>query len=267
MTKLVEVNNLSYNYGKHKIFDNICFQIDEGDFTTIIDADNNGKSTLANILTGNIESQNVKILGKTINSKNISYIRNNISFVGENIDGSFILENVLENILFILKNKGLSEKVINKKIKEILLPLNKKKLLNKKNNELSVGEKYLISIFIAIASEPRLIIFDNCFSMIDTVTRKKFFILLKALNKKGMTILNFTSDNNEILEGNDVLILKNGQVVLKSSVLNAFDDLSLYENNNIQLPFIVDLSLKLKYYGKVDKIYYSMKKLVDDLWQ
>ena len=267
MMKLIEVNNLSYNYGRHKIFDNICFQIDEGDFTTIIDADNNGKSTLANILVGNIETQNVKIFGKTINSKNISYIRNNISFVFENIDGCFILDNVYENIAFILKNKGLSEKIINQKIKEILLPLEKKELLNKKVNELSLGEKYLISIFIALASNPRLIIFDNCFSMIDTITRKKLFVLLKALNKKGMTILNFTSDNNEILEGNDVLILKNGHIILKSNIIQAFDDLSIYENNNIQLPFIIELSIKLKYYGKINKIYFNIKDLVNDLWQ
>lgn len=267
MSKIVEVNNLSYSYGSHKIFDNICFQINEGDFTTIIDADNNGKSTLANILSGNLESQNVKILGKVLNLKNVLYIRNNISSVCENIDGLFILDNVSENIYFILKNKGLSEKQIREKIKEILFPLNKRDLLNKNINELSLGEKYLISIFIAISSEPRLIIFDNCFSMLDMITRRKLFVLLKALNKKGMTILNFTSDNNEILEGNSVIILKNGHILLKSDISNAFNDLDLYEKNNIQLPFIIELSSKLKYYGKVDKIYFSMKKLVDDLWQ
>ena len=112
---MIEVTNLSFSYGRHKIFDNISFQIEEGNFTTIIDADNNGKSTLANILACNLDSQNIKMFGKNVNSKNITNIRKKISFVSENIDGMFIVDNVLDNINFILKKRHLSEEIIQNK--------------------------------------------------------------------------------------------------------------------------------------------------------
>ena len=267
MTKIIEVTNLSFSYGRHKIFDNISFQIEEGNFTTIIDADNNGKSTLANILACNLDSQNIKMFGKNVNSKNITNIRKKISFVSENIDGMFIVDNVLDNINFILKKRHLSEEIIHKKINEIIIPLKKKNLLRKNINELSLGEKYFIAIFIALASEPRLLILDNCFSMIDGVTKKKIFVLLKSLNKKGMTILNFTSDCDDCLEGTNILILSHSKILLSKPIEEAFLNLSVFEVNKISLPFVVDLSYKLKYYGKIEKICLDKKKLVDKIWQ
>ena len=54
MSNIVEIKNLSYSYGKHKIFDNLNLMIKAKSFTTIIDTDNNGKSTLAKILSCHI---------------------------------------------------------------------------------------------------------------------------------------------------------------------------------------------------------------------
>ena len=179
----------------------------------------------------------------------------------------FILENVLDNINFVLKKRGLSEDIIQKKIKEVIIPLKRNNLLKKNISELSLGEKYFMAIFIALASESKILILDNCFSMIDGVTKKKIFILLKALNKKGMTIINFTSDCNECLEGSDIIILKQCKILLSKPLSEAFINLSIFEDNKISLPFVVDLSYKLKYYEKIDQIYLDKKKLVNKLWQ
>ena len=268
MSKILKVKNLNYSFGKHIIFDKLSFEISNGDFVTFIDSDNNGKSVLANILACNdVGNYDITIFNKILNKKNCASIRKEISFVSENIDGMFLLTNVQDNIIFVLEKKGLSKEKIDLKINEIIKPLRLSYLLKKNNSELSLGEKYLISIFISIACEPRILILDNAFSMLDFVMKRKLFILLKSLNKKGMTILNFTSDNNEILEGKNVIIIKNGKILLCSSVKNAFDDIKIYEDNKICLPFIVELSLKLKYYGKLNQVHLNMKKLVNALWQ
>ena len=268
MSNIIDVKNLSFHYGNHKIFDNISFEIEEGSFYTIIDTDNNGKSTLANILSCFIEADSgLKIFNRFVNEKNLSFIKKYISYVSENVDRFFILEKVYDNVFFVLRRYGLSDELIHKKINELIYPLGFKYLLKKKTSTLSYGEKKLIALFISLSIEPRILILDNFFSSIGVLERQKLIILLNAFNKKGMTILNFTSDSNEMLYGTNVIILKNNSILLKCDIESAFKDIKLYEDNNISIPFIINLSSKLMCYGKVDKIYFSMKELVNDLWR
>ena len=267
MSNIIDVKNLSFQYENHKIFDNISFEIEEGSFYTIIDTDNNGKSTLANILSCTIQADcNLKIFNRLVSEKNLSFIKKYISYVSENIERFFILEKVYDNIFFILRRHGLSDELIHKKIRELIYPLGFRHLLKKKTNTLSYGEKKLVALFISLSIEPRILILDNFFSSINVLEKQKIINLLNAFNKKGMTILNFTSDSNEMLYGSKVIILKNNTILLNSNIELAFKDIKLYEDNNISIPFVIELSAKLMCYGKVDKIYFSMKELVNDLW-
>ncbi len=268
MSNIVEIKNLSFNYGKHKIFENLNLTIGKGTFTTIIDQDNNGKSTLAKLISCHLfANDEIKVFGKTINKNDYTNISKRISYIGESCDSFFIIDNVKNNIEFILSNYGLDSNQIEEKINNYMRVLGLKHLLKLDNNQLSSGEKQLLSFFIAISKGAELLVMDNCLSMVDNEKRKKIYVLLKSLNKKGLTIINFVSNSNEILYGTDLVIIKNNNVLLNSKTEDAFEDLSLYETNNISLPFIVELSLKLKYYGKVDKIYTDMKKLVNYLWK
>ena len=82
-----------------------------------------------------------------------------------------------------------------------------------------------------------------------------------------MTIINFTNDVEEGLVGNQVVIIGNGKVLLKGSKKNVFENENFFEENDMNLPFVVSLSDKLKFYDLIDKIYLNEKKLVDDLWK
>ena len=71
MSNIIDVKNLSYQFGTHKIFDNVSFEVEEGAFYTFIDTDNNGKSTLANILSCTVETNcSLKIFNRIVNEKN-----------------------------------------------------------------------------------------------------------------------------------------------------------------------------------------------------
>ena len=90
---------------------------------------------------------------------------------------------------------------------------------------------------------------------------------VKKINEKNVTIINITHNCEDILLGTHVIILNNYKVVLNEPVKKAFDNLKVFVNNKISLPFVIDLSSKLRYYEAVDKIHYDYKGLVDDLWK
>ena len=82
-----------------------------------------------------------------------------------------------------------------------------------------------------------------------------------------MSIINFTHNSDDMLIGTNVAVIAKGQIVANEKKNKIFNNLRLFSNAKVELPFIVSLSSKLKYYGVVDKIYYDNKKLVDALWR
>lgn len=91
-------------------------------------------------------------------------------------------------------------------------------------------------------------------------------VIIELLKKQNINFVNITSniedsllsdyivvfdENKKILEGNTEVVLRNEKVLKKLGY---------------GLPFVVDLSIQLTYYDILDKVYYDMDKLTEDLW-
>lgn len=268
MTKILEIRDLNYSYDGQKLYDNFNLSLEEGSFTTIIGPNGSGKTTLVKILNGFINGKAfIKVDKMFINPKNIKEIRKRVGTLFENPDSQFISEYVQDDMYLALQNYGNSKEEINDKIKLITKELNIEHLLSYKSQKLSGGEKQLINLAINLARTPRILIIDEALSMIDSVTREKIYKILQDKNKQGLTIINITHDSEDILRGEDVVIINNGKVVLQEKVNDAFKDVKVYTDNKLELPFIVDLSIKLQYYNTINKIYFDSKELVEKLWK
>lgn len=267
MKNIIEIKDLSFGY-KDKIIDNLSLAIEEGQFITLMGPSNSGKTTLANILYGNIDTKSfIKINGEFINKKNLPNIRKNIGYVMQNNESLFVLEDVKNNIIFNIKKYGYIDEEIEKKIDDIFSKLDIKYLLDKKNKELSGGEKELVALAIALLHDPKLLILDETMIRIDSVRREKIFKYLRKEVKNGLTIINITNNSEEILEGTHLIIFNHNKIMLYTSVGKAFKEPKVFSVNDLELPFIVDLSIKLKYYNIIDKTYFDIKKLVNDIWK
>lgn len=91
-------------------------------------------------------------------------------------------------------------------------------------------------------------------------------VIIELLKKQNINFVNITSniedsllsdyivvfdENKNVLEGNTEVVLRNEKVLKKLGY---------------GLPFVVDLSIQLTYYDILDKVYYDMDKLTEDLW-
>lgn len=268
MKKMVEIKNLSFKYGNHIVFKKFSLDIEEGTFYTILGSNGSGKSTLARIIIG-LEPTGclVRVNELFLNDQDIEKVRKSVGVVFENPDTQFVTDCVEDELAFTLENLNYDKREIIKKIKEITERMEITHLLGKNPHELSGGEKQLVALASVLIYEPRLLILDEALVMVDGIVRSKIYDILKAYHKKGLTILNITHDSEEALLGTHILILNKGEIILNKKVKEALENEKAFERALMELPFIIDLSTKLKYYKIIKSIYYDNKKLVNAIWK
>ena len=267
MSNIIEIKNLSFGYEKNIIYDKFSLNIKNRSITHIIDCENNGKTTLAKILSCEVKFDAlIKINGKILKQDNILDVQKDIITLYEDSDNLFISNTIRKCIYIVLKSKGIDEASADKRIEKLIKKINITPLLDLNPTEISGGEKQLVSLFVAFLVNPKILILDNSMNMLDSITKSNIYNYLKKLVESGTTIVHFTTNSEDLLQGTDIIILNNGKVILNKETKKAFDDLNIYTKNNIALPFIIELSSKLMYYKAVNKIYFDYKKLVNDLW-
>lgn len=192
MNNLIEINNLSKSYysleKESLIIDNISFNINKGEFITIIGPSGCGKSTLLNII-GNLDKD---YTGKLLYKDRIK-----ISYMLQE-DALFPWLNVFENACLGLK---IQNKLTKENKEYVLYLLNKyglKNFINTKVTSLSGGMKQRVALIRTIAVKPNLVLLDEPFSALDYQTRLKVSNdVYKILKEENITALMVTHDISE----------------------------------------------------------------------
>ena len=248
--QVVQIKNLNFNYGENVIFNNFNLNISEGKFVTILGKNGSGKTTLAKIL-GGFYKKNILIYGEN-DYQNIKVIFDDLDFDG-------IVMNILINSL-----KGLDKKEISDRVIEVSKLFGFDKLLNNDYDTLCLKDKKIVNLGIGILSKPKVLVLDNILEGLD---KKNKNIILRKLKKLKITVINLSNDVNDALISDEVVIIGGGKVLLKGSKKRVLEDENFFETYDMELPFTVNLSNKLKFYELIDRVYFDDKKLVDDLWK
>ena len=266
---IISLRNINLKYQDNVIFKDLNLDIKEGDFITIIGENGSGKTSLVKILLGLQETDGEVLIDNIkMDSSNKKNIISKIGVVFENPDDQFLTGTVKEELAFPLENLNLKKEEIEERINKVSEFINIESILEREPHTLSGGEKQLVSLATSIITEPRVLILDEALSMIDTYYRAQIYRILKKINEKTkMTIINVTHDIDEVLYGKNVIVLKKGEIINYSPTKKLLQEEKLLESLEFEIPFIVDLSNKLRYYGLVDKMYLNMKDMVDDLWK
>lgn len=123
---------------------------------------------------------------------------------------------------------------------------------------------YLKIIVIINYVNDRNFVFDDVLSYLSE-DRKK--IIFKTIFDKNVKYYNFTSDIEEVVYSNYLIVLSKDGVAVEGTVKSVLGEEKLLKRLGFSLPVIYDISLQLKSYGLIDKPYVDMKKLVNDLWK
>lgn len=121
---------------------------------------------------------------------------------------------------------------------------------------------YLKALFKKIASKPDVIIIDDLSSVFSYEDRVKIFNYLKSL---GIKILYCTSDVEDVINFSYTIVIANKMVAMEGKTSLILKEEKLMKLLGYSLPFYVNLSTQLNYYGVLDHICYSKEELGDSL--
>lgn len=248
MSKVIEINNFSDD----KLFENLTINIEKNKITTISGSNSCGKTTLMRILNREIITENdIQLNNKSINDYTISEYTNLVQAVIplEIVFKENTLEKELNNINLV---KGL-------RIKSIL---------NKDISTLTIKEKVLAQIAIAIDNKPEVVLLDNVFIYFNDKEKEEIFTYLRNYQKKNnLTVVITTIDLKDSLYTDYLYVIGNKKIALKGEPIKVLEKDNILNKVGLNIPFMADLSVKLKDYDLLDSIILEKDRMVDILWK
>lgn len=213
---MITFSDIQKNYNGKEIIADFNLTIESGTFLTIIGTSGSGKTTVLKMINGLVlpDKGEIRIDGKNIADENLITLRRNIGYV---IQGNILFPHlsVAENIAYVLVLKNYPKSDISRIVAEKLQLVNLAPELAKRfPNELSGGQQQRVGIARALAANPNIILMDEPFGALDSITRKQLQRELKALHQlSGATIVFVTHDITEALTlGIKVLVLDKGVI-------------------------------------------------------
>ena len=191
-------------------------------------------------------------------------IRKYIGVVFQNPDNQYIASSLKEDIIFSLENNNVDPSKMDEIIDEISKKCNVSHLLNKDPVNMSGGEKQKGNLAGVLATNPKVLILDEAYSMLDSVSKKEFHDLIKGLNEEGITIISITHDIDETLISDQIIVMSDGNVVFDGNKDEFFRFNA--KEYGIELPYIMQLEKELGYdeYVLEDEF---LNKVGDTLWK
>ncbi len=264
MVKVLEVRNLNY-----QMFKNINLSFESNTIYSIVGPNNSGKTLLFKLLTGLVNTNNyITCYNILLNDFNKNEYIKNIGVVECVSKKSFLFKKVINELKYPLYNLNYYKEESLDRIHEILELFKLEDIIKKNINELNLYEKQKLLIIIALLHKPKVLLID---SALNIFSRKECYEIMNVLREltidENLTVINFTNNLNETLDSDYLLLLNNYQIleVIKENELINND--KIFYENNLEIPFVIDLNAKLKLYNLVNNNYDDVKDMVNEIWQ
>jgi len=218
---IISVKNLRKNYGIFEAVKDISFDVLEGEIFGLLGPNGAGKSTTLEIM----ETLRQKTSGEVIvDGMNLDQEPNNIKkIIGVQLQTSGFYPglNLLELIeLF----SGLYNQEVDSM--ELLQLVNLTEKAKSKYKQLSGGQRQRFSIATTLINQPKIVFLDEPTTGLDPQARRNLWDLIKAIRKKGTTVIITTHYMDEAEQLCDrIAIMDEGKIIALASPDKMIDDL------------------------------------------
>ena len=268
----ISVKNVTYRYfeDQKEAVNNVSFDIEKGSYTTIIGHNGSGKSTIAKLLVGLLETNEgtITIEGKLLTEENVTEIRDIIAIVFQNPDNQFIGSTVRDDIAFGLENHSVAQKDMDPIIETFAELVDMTPFLNHEPTKLSGGQKQRVAIAGVLAMKPDILILDEATAMLDPKGRKEVMDLVRKIHQdEKMTIISITHDIEEVNFSDQVIVMNEGQITFNGKPSEILTQQKVLTDIQLDVPFSVKLANKLRDQGIPIENMLDEGKIIDELWQ
>lgn len=240
---LIKLEKISLSFGKRQILDNISFSINSGEILGMLGPNGVGKSTLFNLIIGLLKPDfgSIIVNGENVLDYPISERTKKfkIGYVPQ-YGGYFHDLTLLDNL------KAVSEVLIdnkndrNSKIDYLISRFELDSVLNIQAKFLSGGQKKKLVIAMALMSDPKVLLLDECFAALDVMTIKMLQELIVSLqSEKNICICICDHQARDLLSCVDVaIVMSNCKIIAKgtpSMLINDTKAKTAYFGNSFKI--------------------------------
>lgn len=232
----ISVNNLQKNYNQLPVLDGVSFMAQSGEIVALLGGSGAGKSTLLRCLNllekpsgGGLEigetCLNFSDPGWKINEEQQRALRAQVGMVFQQFNlwpHRTVLGNLIEAPIQVLKKT--KEEAI-QEARSLLAQVGLKDKENSYPSQLSGGQQQRVAIARALMMHPAVMLFDEPTSALDPKTVQELVILIKALARKGMTMIIATHEMSFARRAADqIIFLDHGKIVEQGNAAKLFSN-------------------------------------------
>ncbi|WP_289022946.1 ABC transporter ATP-binding protein [uncultured Salegentibacter sp.] len=215
----IAFRNVSFTYDDTNItaLKNVSFEINSGETLAIIGKTGAGKSTILELIGRlyDVEKGEICIDDKNIEELNLDSLRTSIGYVPQ--DAFLFSDSIKSNIKFGKTNatdQEIFEAAKNASVHKNILGFSKayETVLGERGITLSGGQKQRVSIARAIIHDPKILLFDDCLSAVDTETEEAILNNLFKISKDKTTII-VSHRISSAKNADKIIILEDGAIV------------------------------------------------------
>ncbi len=254
MTRLFEVNNVSYAHPMpgslpHRALRDVSFQIDEGEYVSIVGANGSGKTTLARHLNGLLIPQQGSIHFQgliTSDKKNLAFIHQNVGMVFQHPQEQMIATTIEEDVAFGPENLGLPTGEIRTRVKNALQSVDMWEQRMRSPQHLSAGQMQRVALAGILAMQPKCVIFDEATAMLDPAGREEVLTSILRLRAQGITIITISHFMEEAALADRMIGLSKGKLIFDGPARKLFNNSEMLAALNLDRPRIMAFSQQLR---------------------
>ncbi len=219
---IISLENIYLSFGNRNILDNVSFKINYGQILGMLGPNGVGKSTIFNLITGLIKPDYGKIKFDGIDVVDYPiYLRTTKFKIGyvPQYGGYFGDLTLLDNLKAIAEIVIQDKNLIYHKIDQLIAKFELDSIRDIKAKFLSGGQKKKLVIALALLSDPKVLLLDECFAALDVLTIKMLQeIIVNLQTEHNITICICDHQARDLLSCVDVgIILSNCKIVAQGS--------------------------------------------------
>ena len=203
------IRSVSKNYGKVQAVDDFNLDVEDGEFVTFLGPSGCGKTTTLRMIAGLVMPSSGEIL---FDDEDVTYMparARNVGFVFQQ-PALFPHLSVADNVAFGLSVKGVRKALIKPRVEELLELVHLGDLGKRMPAQLSGGQQQRVALARGLATDPRVLLFDEPLSALDKTLRDILKVSILELQRKtGKTAIFVTHDQSEAFAISDRIVVVN----------------------------------------------------------
>lgn len=250
---IIRIHGLHFYYNpqsEHPIhaLKGIDLDIYPGDYLVIVGHNGSGKSTLAKNINVLLRPTEGDVWVKSMNTRelvNTLAIRSTVGMVFQIPDNQIVATIVEQDVAFGPENLGVPDGELQERVEWALGVVDMLDYRHRPPHRLSAGQKQRVAIAGVMAMKPEVLILDESTAMLDPEGRQNVLAAVRKLNEEGVTVIAITHFMHEAAEGNRVIVMEAGKIVMAGTPREVFSHVEELRALQLDVPQTTELAYRI----------------------